>query len=130
MSASLTVMVTCDRMTNMDGRTPVLVGAAAVQQHDDDPSATDDAVGLMTRAVEQAADDAGTRSLLDRSQLMATTKGTWLAREAGRIVAERVGARDARTARYEIGVLQQTPLADACRAIADDGLDVAVIFGG
>ena len=42
-------------MARMDRRTPVLVGAAAVQQHTDDPLEADDAATLMTHAVEGAA---------------------------------------------------------------------------
>ncbi len=112
------------------GRTPVLVGAAAVQQRHDDPSRDDDAATLMVRAVERAVSDAGPGALLARAGLVAVPTGTWPYRDAARIVAERVGARGARTARYEIGLLQQTLVADACRAIAEQGLDVAVLCGG
>ncbi len=114
----------------IDGRTPVLVGAAALQQHGDDPLATDDAVTLMTRAVEHAAADTGARGLLERAQLVAVPKGMWAYHDPGRIVARRVGAVDARTARFELGVLQQSLLARACHAIQHDGLDVAIVCGG
>lgn len=113
----------------MDARTPVLVGAAAVQQHDDDPRATDGAAHLMLHAVEAAALDAGTTALLTRAQLVAVPKGTWPDRDAGHLVAEWLSMRHARTARYELGVLQQTLFARACEAIAHDGLDVAVVCG-
>ena len=54
-------------MARTDGRTPVLVGAAAVQQHTDDPLGADDAAHLMAHAVEGATADAGaTRSARPR----------------------------------------------------------------
>ena len=48
----------------LDPRTPVLVGVAAVAQHLDDPGEASEALELMARALEAAADDAGNRELL------------------------------------------------------------------
>ncbi|HEY1739168.1 MAG TPA: acetyl-CoA acetyltransferase [Acidimicrobiia bacterium] len=113
----------------MDGRTPVLVGAAAVQQHTDNPLEADDAAHLMADAVQGAAADANAQEFLARAQLVAVPKGTWAYRDAGHLVAQQLSMRHARTAAYELGVLQQSLVARACQAIAHDGLDVAVICG-
>jgi acetyl-CoA C-acetyltransferase len=114
-------------------RTPVLVGAGALQQHDDDPIATGDAAWLMSHALLAAAVDArrdDPAGLLERVQQIAVPSGLVGYRDPAGVVAGRLGLDAVHTARYELGVLQQTPLADACRAIMHDGLDVAVICGG
>jgi acetyl-CoA C-acetyltransferase len=114
----------------IDGRTPVLVGAAAVQQRADEPADAREAAELMIAAVERAAADTGAPAVLGRAGLVAVPKGTWSYRDPARIVAARIGAASTRTARYELGVLQQTLVAHACAAIAGGGLDVAVVCGG
>src|SRR4051794_3422801 len=111
----------------LDGRTPVVVGVGVAQQRCDDPRDGVDAVGLMIDAVDAAGADSGRPELLRAAQLVAVPKGTWRERDPGRRVAAHVGARDARTARFELGVLQQSLLARAARAIRDDGLDVAIV---
>ena len=46
-------------------RTPVLVGIAAVDQRCEDPTDSREAFELMVAALEAAADDAGSRRLLE-----------------------------------------------------------------
>jgi acetyl-CoA C-acetyltransferase len=113
----------------VDLRTPVLVGAGVAHQRFDDPAAGDEAVGLMTTAVERAGEDSGAPALLQQARAVLVPRGTWRYRDPGRIVAERIGA-DARTVIAELGVLQLTPFTRACRAIAAGDLDVAVVVGG
>jgi acetyl-CoA C-acetyltransferase len=113
----------------VDPRTPVLVGAGVAHQRSDDPSEADEAVGLMTTAVERAGEDAGSPSLLAQARVVYVPRGSWRYGDPGRIVAERVGA-NARSVVAELGVLQLTPFTRACRAIASGDLDVAIVVGG
>lgn len=112
-----------------DPRTPVLVGAGVAHQRLDDPAEAVEAVELMTTAVARAGEDAGAPSLLGQARAVFVPRGTWRYRDPGRIVAERVGA-NAESIIAELGVLQSTPFTRACRAIANDDLDVAIVVGG
>ena len=109
----------------VDPRTPVLVGAGVAQQHIDDPEIAVEAIELMATACERAA----TPSLLAAVQAVLVPRGTWRYSDPGRLLATRFGA-DARTVIGEIGVLQQTLVTRACRALADGGLDIALVVGG
>ena len=113
----------------VDARTPVLVGAGVAHQRFDDPTEGDEAVMLMTTAVERAGEDAHAPELLARAGAVFVPRGTWRYRDPGRIVAERIGAT-ARSVIAELGVLQLTPFTRACLAIARDELDVAIVVGG
>jgi acetyl-CoA C-acetyltransferase len=116
-------------MTNVDGRTPVLVGAGVAHQRFDDPAEADEAVTLMTTAVVRAGDDAHAPALLREAKAVYVPRGTWRYRDPGRIIAERVGASP-RSVIAELGVLQLTPFTRACRAIANGDIDVAIVVGG
>jgi acetyl-CoA C-acetyltransferase len=113
----------------VDARTPVLVGAGVAQQKFDEPTDGVEALALMTTAVERAGDDAHAPAMLARAGAVFVPRGTWRYRDPGRIVAEHVGAT-ARSVIAELGVLQSTPFTRACRAIANDDLDVALVVGG
>jgi acetyl-CoA C-acetyltransferase len=113
----------------VDARTPVLVGAGVAHQRSEDPEQADEAVTLMTTAVERAGEDAHAPALLAQAQAVFVPRGTWRYRDPGRIVAERVGA-SARSVVAELGVLQSTPFSRACRAIAAGNVDVAIVVGG
>ncbi len=117
-------------VVTIDERTPVVVGVGAVQQRCDDPGDAREAVELMAAAVERAAADAGAPTLATEAQLVAVPKGLWGYHDPARLVAGHFGATAARTARFELGVLQQTLVSRACAAISRDGLDIAVICGG
>jgi acetyl-CoA C-acetyltransferase len=111
-------------------RTPVLVGIAAVDQRRDDPTDCAEAFELMVAALEAAALDAGSRDLLAEASSIRVPRGFWKYSDPGRLVAEPIGAHRARTVLAEIGVLQQTLLSDACRAIAAGEEEVALVTGG
>jgi acetyl-CoA C-acetyltransferase len=114
----------------LDPRTPVLVGIGAVVQRAADPTRAREAVDLMAAALERAADDAGSRRLLTEADRIAVPKGLWEYDDPARLVAARVGAARARTVLAEIGVLQPTPVNDACRDIAAGRADIVLIVGG
>lgn len=113
-----------------DARRPVLIGVGAVSQREEDPSRASEAVELMARALECAAEDAGGRHWLEAVDAIAVPRGFWEYGDPGRLVAERVGAKRARTQLAEIGVLQTRLFGEACRAIADGRAEVVAVCGG
>ncbi len=115
---------------SMDPKTPVLVGVGAVVQRAADPATADEAVALMATALERAADDAGSRQLLTDADGIAVPRGLWEYSDPARMVAARLGARQARTSLAEIGVLQPTLVNAACRDIACGKADVVLVAGG
>jgi acetyl-CoA C-acetyltransferase len=108
----------------------VLIGVGAVTQRDDDPARALEPTALMARALEHAADDAGSRRWLERADAIAVPRGFWSYRDPARLVAERVFASRARTQLAEIGVLQTTLFERACRAIRTGEADVVLVTGG
>jgi acetyl-CoA C-acetyltransferase len=114
----------------IDPRTPVLVGAAAISQRTDDPSAASSAVDLMARACEEAAADAGDASLLRAAGAVYVPKGSWRFVDPARQVARRIGNDTARSVEAELGILQTTLIRRAADAIAAGDVDVALVVGG
>lgn len=114
---------------SVDPRTPVLVGVAAVQQRVDEPGNGLDAVELMAHAAEQAAVDSGARALLGALDEVLIPRGMWGPGDPGRRLADRFGARKARTLVAELGVLQQTLLTRAADSIASGEADVVLVTG-
>jgi acetyl-CoA C-acetyltransferase len=108
---------------SLDPRTPVLVGVAGA-------SADAEALDLMTAAVEAAAADAGSSSLLGAVDRIAVPQGTWSYTDPARLVAKRIGSPQARTTFGRLGVPQQTLVSEMLRAIAAGHCDVAVVVGG
>jgi len=107
----------------------VLVGAGVASQREEDPARALEPCALMAEALARAGDDAGDRSLLAEAALVAVPRGFWRYPDPGRLVAEAVGAKQARTLVAEIGVLQTTLFAVAARAIRE-GADVVLVTGG
>ncbi len=114
----------------MDPRTPVLVGVCAVQQRCDHPEDGLEPVELMIRALEGAAEDAGSRALLGLADGVRVPRGFWDYSDPGRLVAERFGASGARTQLAELGVLQTTLLGRAAADIASGTARVVLVVGG
>ncbi|MFT5033053.1 MAG: acetyl-CoA C-acetyltransferase [Bacteroidia bacterium] len=108
--------------------TPVLVGIGTITQREADPSQADEAVRLMVRASEAAAADCGKPELLSGVQRIAVPKGVWGYSDPARLVADAVGAK-ATTVLAELGILQQSLFADACREIASGRIDAALVVG-
>lgn len=114
----------------VDPRTPVLVGVAQATQRPDDPADALEAVELMQHVVERAAADAGTTDLLKRLDLVAVVLGAWAYSDPGRLIADRLGASDARTAlSHHGGNTPQSYVNHLARRIAAGQLDVAVVTG-
>ncbi len=109
----------------MQPNDPVLVGIAAINQHDGDL----DELGLMIEAVATAERDAGVDGLAGRADLIVVPRGTWRHADPGREIAARFGS-SAHTVVGELGVLQTTLIARACSAIASGSVEVAIVVGG
>ena len=114
----------------VDPRTPVLVGAAVVQQREEDPARAEEPLALMARALELAAEDAGSRALLAQADVIRAPRGFWDYEDPCRQLAERFGASAARTEVAEIGVLQTTLLGRAAEDIAEGRADIVLVTGG
>jgi len=104
-------------------RTPVLVGVGT------------DASGapltdLLTQAAQAAGDDCGAPSLLTAIERIHIPQGSWALTDPARGVARRIGAPQARTHLYEVGVSQQEVIDEALAAIADGSADVILVIGG
>ena len=110
--------------------TPVLVGAAAIEQRIEEVNGGKEACELMADAVRAAAEDAGCTGLLQQIERISAPKGMWGYSDPARLVAEAVGSPKATTVLAQIGILQQTLLADACERIARVEVEVAVVTGG
>jgi acetyl-CoA C-acetyltransferase len=113
----------------LDPRTPVLVGVGAVSQREEDPARAREPLELMIAALERAAEDAGTRALLERADSVRAPRGFWDYSDPCRLVAERFGAANARTEIAEIGVLQTTSIGRAAADIAAGHADVVLLTG-
>jgi acetyl-CoA C-acetyltransferase len=111
----------------MDPRSPVLVGVGAEVRGDDELPGLDH-VGLMLAAAEQAFADAGIDSSLTGAVLV--PRGSWGAGDPERMVAQRLGAPDARTTMAELGIPQLSIMRRACELIVDGTVDVALVVGG
>lgn len=110
----------------LDPRTPVIVGAGLV--NDRDRSA--EPIDVMVRATELALSDASSASLRRSVAAVRVVWGVWPYRDPGRLVAERIGAPDARTTLTTIGGNQVYDLiADTAARIARGELDAAVVCG-
>src|SRR5207247_8387910 len=80
-----------------EARTPVLASVGAVTQREADPARAQEPVALMARALERAADDAGSRRWLERADAIAVPRGFWSYADPARRVAELVNAKRAQT---------------------------------
>lgn len=110
-------------------RTPVLVGAGARMQREDDHRVALEPIDLMIDSVLAAGQDSGAPDLLAQVDSIAVPRGRWRYRNPAAEIAQTIGATDATTILSSVGVLQQTLVADACEAIADGKSDCAIIVG-
>lgn len=117
-------------MRHIDDRTPVLVGVGVATQREDDPAQSMGPVPLMVVAARRAGDDCGAPALLGGVGRIAVPKGRWSHSNPAHVVAEAIGAGAATTVLAQVGVLQQSLIADACRAIADGEVNAALVVGG
>ena len=113
-----------------DGRAPVLVGVAQLNQRPDSLEDALEASALMTEVAVAAADDAGAPRLLAAAELVVAINGAWSYRDPARIVADAIGASSARTVRTTHGGNTPQMVVDiVAEQIAAGDVDVAVVVG-
>jgi acetyl-CoA C-acetyltransferase len=122
--------MTAMRREGLDPRVPVIAGVGVASHHLDEPGGGLEAIELMLAAARTAAEDSGAPGLLRTVRRVAVPHGSWQYSDPGRIIAERIGAREARTVLVGTGIPQQKLLNDAFAAIRDGTLDVALVVGG
>ncbi len=111
-------------------RVPVLVGIGQVLQRTEDLDAAKEPLELMVDAVQQAAEDAGSRELLSRAGAVRVIRGMWRYADPGRVVAERIGCPGAKTALTHYGGnYGQSATSQSFLDIQRGDLDVAVLTG-
>lgn len=111
-------------------RSPVLVGVAAIQQREDDPTAAAEPIELMRRALLKAGEDSGAPALLERAGEILMPRGFWEYGDPGGWLAAELGATRARSLVAEVGVLQTTLFGRAAQSIAEGHADVVLVTGG
>jgi acetyl-CoA C-acetyltransferase len=89
-----------------------------------------EATELMTRALLGAGADAGPARLLEMIDRIAVPQGSWAYADPGRLVADAVGARSARTHLVELGIPQQSLINQAVAAVMAGESEVAAVVGG
>jgi acetyl-CoA C-acetyltransferase len=113
-------------------RTPVLVGVGVATQREEDPARAAEPLDLMLAAVRNAGADASPapEPLLAGVGRIGVPRGRWQYRNPGGEIARSIGADRAVSLLASVGVLQQTLIGDACRAIAEGETDTALVVGG
>lgn len=97
-------------------QTPILVGAAQLEQRIDEPASGREPVELMIDAVRRAAEDADAPALLAQAGSVRVIRGVWPYQDPGRAVAEAAGCPGAETTMTPYGgnfvqtVVNQTAL--------------------
>jgi len=110
--------------------TPILVGAAQLEQRIDDPLAGREPIELMIDAVQQAAADAGAPGLLEAASSVRVIRGIWPYQNPAGAVAEAIGASGAETALTPYGGnFVQTVVNQCALEIQSGARDIIVITG-
>lgn len=110
--------------------TPILVGAAQLEQRIDDPATAREPIELMIDAVRLAAEDAGAPGLLEKAASVRVIRGIWSYQNPARAVAEAVGCPAAETALTPYGGnFVQTVVNQSALDIQRGDRDIVVITG-
>jgi len=110
--------------------TPILVGAAQLEQRIDDPSQGREPIELMIDAVRLAAEDTGAPQLLADANSVRVIRGIWPYQNPAKAVAEAVGCPGAETVLTPYGGnFVQTVVNQSALEIQRGERDVVVITG-
>jgi acetyl-CoA C-acetyltransferase len=113
-----------------DPNTPVLVGIGVADQRFEDPSEAAEPLALMIEAARRAIADCGAPGIAASIGRIGVPMGRWAYGDPARLVGQAIGARDPMTILAKVGVLQQTLLGDAARAVAEGETEAALVVGG
>lgn len=115
---------------SLDPRTPVIVGVAQQGHRLTDPAQGVEPAQMMIDLTRAAAADAGSATLLGAVDTVAVVNGAWRYPDPGRLVAEAIGAPNARTVlSHQGGNTPQSLLNDLARRIQQGELESTVITG-
>lgn len=109
---------------------PLLAGCAAIQQRETDIEKSKEAIALIIDAVHAAAKDCGNETILQHVQSIYVPRGMWQYGDPARLIADAIGAPQAKTVLADFGILQQTLIGDACERIANGEIECAIVAGG
>jgi len=113
----------------MSQQTPVLVGVSHIEQRFTDFDTVKEPVQLMIDAVNQAAEDAGSKELLNTSSVR-VIRGIWPYADPARAVAQAIGSPNAETALTAFGGnFVQTALNQSALDIQAGRHDVIILTG-
>jgi acetyl-CoA C-acetyltransferase len=110
--------------------TPVLIGIGVADQRIEDPTEAAEPLSLMIEAARRAIADCEAPGIAARIERIGVPMGRWAYGDPARLVGQAIGARDPTTILAKVGVLQQTLLGDAARAIVEGDAEVALVVGG
>jgi len=88
---------------NRNQSVPVLIGISQLEQRVGDPAHAKEPLQLMIDAVQAAAADAGSSSLLAHATSVRVIRGIWPYKDPARIVAQAIGIPNAQTALTPFG---------------------------
>jgi acetyl-CoA C-acetyltransferase len=109
---------------------PVLVGVGQVLQRAEDPREAREPLALMVEALERAGRDCGVPKLLERADSIAVTRGAWRYGDAGRAIAQKLGAAPRETVGTPYGGnFSQACVIDAARGIQAGRRGVVLVAG-
>ena len=113
-------------MSSLDPRTPIIVGAAQLNDRD----VGSEPVDLMTRCAQAALTDTASTLMRDRVDAVRVVWGVWPYADPGRLVADRLGATNARTTVTTMGGNQVYDLVtDTASRIQSGEFDVTILCG-
>ncbi len=113
----------------MSQQIPVLVGVSHLEQRFTDFETTKEPIQLMIDAVNKAAEDAGSKALLDASSVR-VIKGIWPYQDPARAVAQAIGCSNAETVLSPFGGnFVQTVLNQSALDIQSGQHEVIILTG-
>ena len=118
-------------MTNsqIDPRTPVLVGAGQFKQRPEVPVEALEPVAMMAEALAAAAQDAGAPGLTSRATHTWVVKGAWPYSDPAALLNERFGATGKTGLSTDGGNTPQSLVNEACQRISAGEADIVLIAG-
>ncbi|WP_419865349.1 acetyl-CoA acetyltransferase [Candidatus Poriferisodalis sp.] len=115
--------------SQIDPRTPVLVGAGQFKQRPEVPVEALEPVAMMAEALAAAAHDAGAPGLTSRATHTWVVKGAWPYSDPAALLNERFGASGKTGLSTDGGNVPQSLVNMACSRIAAGEADVVLIAG-
>jgi acetyl-CoA C-acetyltransferase len=110
--------------------TPILVGAAQLEQRIDDPRAAREPLLLMIDAVRQAAADGGSARLLTEAGSIRVVRGIWGYHNPAKAIGEAIGNPRAETAMTQYGGnFVQTTVNQSALDIQNGVHDIVILTG-